>query len=209
MIAGRLIECLRTLRWSAADLAQELGVSVADAVKWLDGRQPPPLAVAAWLEALAKARRLLPPPKLVPTRELPLIGNTPSDEINIPTRWQAHVRPAVSAPSEMCQPSRSGKERSMNCTRFEEPVTILVGLGFPARIESAMEAYALLADWPPASRNGAHTVALNACRAAINGEIDAETARATFVAFARRNDILASDPMPAISGVQARIAQRL
>lgn len=209
MIAGRLNECLRTLRWSAADLAQEIGVSVADAAKWLDGRQRPPLAVAAWLEALAKARRVLPPPKLVSARELPLIGNTPSDEINIPNRRQAHISAAFSLPSEMCQPSRSGKERSMNCTRFEEPVTVLVGLGFPARIESAMEAYALLADWPPASRSGAHTVALNACRAAINGEIDAETARATFVAFARRNDILASESMPAISGTQTQIAQRL
>jgi hypothetical protein len=95
----------------------------------------------------------------------------------------------------------------MNCTRFEEPVKVLVGLGFPARIESAMEAYALLADWPPASRNGAYTVALSACKAAINGEIDAETARATFVAFARRNDILASDLIPTISSTQARIAQ--
>lgn len=87
----------------------------------------------------------------------------------------------------------------MDCTRFEEPTTVLVGLGFPARVESAMEAHALLADLPPAGRNGAHTVALNACRAAIKGEIDAETARATFVAFARRNDILPSDTLSAIS----------
>ncbi len=97
----------------------------------------------------------------------------------------------------------------MNCTRFKEPVTILVGLGFPARIESAMEAYALLADWPSASRNGAHSVALNAFRAAISGEIDAETARATLVAFAKRNDILASESMPPKIGHTGTTAQRL
>lgn len=76
---------------------------------------------------------------------------------------------------------------------FEEPVTILVGMGLPVRIETVMEAYALLQDWPVANRNCAHTVALNACRAGIAGEIDPETVRATLVAFARRNDILVPD----------------
>ncbi|OQM73814.1 DUF982 domain-containing protein [Manganibacter manganicus] len=74
--------------------------------------------------------------------------------------------------------------------RFEEPVTVLVGMGLPVRIETVMEAYALLQDWPAASRNGAHAVALNACKAGLAGEIDAETVRATFAAFARRSDIL-------------------
>ncbi|RUX89976.1 MULTISPECIES: DUF982 domain-containing protein [unclassified Mesorhizobium] len=78
----------------------------------------------------------------------------------------------------------------MDHMRFEEPVTILVGMGFPVTIENASEAYALLQDWPMTSRNGAHTVALNACRAAIAGEVDAETVRATLIAFARRNDLL-------------------
>ena len=52
----------------------------------------------------------------------------------------------------------------MDRARFEEPVTLLVGMGFPARIESATEAYALLQDWPAANRNHTHAVALNACR---------------------------------------------
>ncbi|WP_245493069.1 MULTISPECIES: DUF982 domain-containing protein [unclassified Mesorhizobium] len=51
------------------------------------------------------------------------------------------------------------------------------------KIESAAEAYALLADWPAASRTAAHDIAAKACRAAMDGEIDAETARATFVAL--------------------------
>ena len=81
----------------------------------------------------------------------------------------------------------------MDRARFEEPVTLLVGMGFPARIESTTEAYALLQDWPAASRNHTHAVALNACRTGIAGEVDPETVRAALVAFARRNDLLVPD----------------
>ena len=75
---------------------------------------------------------------------------------------------------------------------FEEPVTILLGLGIPTEVKSAMHAYQILMDW----RNAADPsleVALKACKAAINGEIDAQTARAVFVAFAERHDLLAPD----------------
>ena len=47
----------------------------------------------------------------------------------------------------------------MDHTRFRKPVDILVGLGFPRRIESAMEACILLQDWPYGERNRAHAVA--------------------------------------------------
>lgn len=68
MIAGRLRECLKILRWEAGDLADELGRPRAEIAAWLDGRSPPPLAVAAWLEALVKAHRVLPAPgRGVPT----------------------------------------------------------------------------------------------------------------------------------------------
>ena len=90
----------------------------------------------------------------------------------------------------------------MDTARFREPVTIFVGMGFPARIKTVMAAYALLHDWPLPIRNSTHAVALNACKAGIGGEIDAETVRSTFVAFARRNDILVPDMgavMPAVS----------
>jgi hypothetical protein len=76
---------------------------------------------------------------------------------------------------------------------FRQPVRILVGLGFPAEIRTVKEAYALLNDWPSPRRNGAHTTTLNACRAALAREIDAETARATLVAFAKRQDLLAPE----------------
>ncbi|WP_292426866.1 DUF982 domain-containing protein [Mesorhizobium sp.] len=72
-------------------------------------------------------------------------------------------------------------------------MTILVGMGLPVRLETVMEAYALLQDWPAANRSCAHEIALNACKAGIAGEVDAETVRATLVAFARRHDILVPD----------------
>jgi hypothetical protein len=90
----------------------------------------------------------------------------------------------------------------MHQMRFEEPVTVLVGMGLPSRIETVIEAYTLLQEWPFACRTSAHAVALNACRAGIAGEIDAETVRATLVAFARRNDILAPDIAPFVPGIR-------
>jgi Protein of unknown function (DUF982) len=73
---------------------------------------------------------------------------------------------------------------------FSRPVTVLVGLGMPVDVGTVMEAYALLNDWPPSQRNATHAIALNACKAALMDLVDAETARATFVAFARKNDLL-------------------
>ncbi|MEI5632022.1 DUF982 domain-containing protein [Ensifer sp. CCNWLY38] len=43
-------------------------------------------------------------------------------------------------------------------------------------------------------------MALNACRAALAGEIDVETARGTFVAFARRANLLAPDTDAIVAG---------
>jgi hypothetical protein len=78
----------------------------------------------------------------------------------------------------------------MDHTRFRKSVYILVGLGFPRRIESAMEGYMLLQNWPQGARTGAHVIALKACKAAIAGDIDPETAYSALVAFADRQGIL-------------------
>jgi hypothetical protein len=64
MMTGRARECLKVLRWSAADLADQLGQPVSDVDAWLEGRAPVPIMVIAWLEALAKAHRSLPAPNL-------------------------------------------------------------------------------------------------------------------------------------------------
>lgn len=100
----------------------------------------------------------------------------------------------------------------MDALRFETPVSVVVGFGVPSTIESVLEAYELLDDWPPSQRKAEHHVALRACRAALAGEIDAETARSTFIEFARRNDLLAPGEEAAIAAQVAgyhagRIAQ--
>ena len=76
---------------------------------------------------------------------------------------------------------------------FREPVSILVGLGFPAEVRGVMDAYRHLVEWPESQRDGAHTVALKACNAALRGEIEAETARGLFAAFAEKHDLLAPE----------------
>ena len=76
---------------------------------------------------------------------------------------------------------------------FERPVNILTGLGHPASVRSVMQAYRLLVDWPYSGRDTTHTFALNACRAALNGEVEPETARIPFVAFADKHHLLAPD----------------
>lgn len=76
---------------------------------------------------------------------------------------------------------------------FREPVTILVGLGFPAEVRTATDAYRHLCEWPIRLRDTAHAIALKACGAALRGEIEAETARGLFAAFAEKHDLLAPE----------------
>ncbi|ULJ81624.1 DUF982 domain-containing protein (plasmid) [Rhizobium sp. C104] len=76
---------------------------------------------------------------------------------------------------------------------FRHPVSIFVGLGFPAEVRSAMDAYRHLVEWPTSLKDAAHSVALQACRAALRGEIEAETARGLFAAFAEKHDLLAPE----------------
>jgi len=86
---------------------------------------------------------------------------------------------------------------------FRHPVTILVGLGFPAEVRSVMEAYRHLAEWPTSFRDTAHSAALKACQAALRGEIEPETARGLFAAFAAKHDLLAPET-PAIAATRIR-----
>jgi len=92
----------------------------------------------------------------------------------------------------------------MECNLFEEPVTLFVGLGFPTQFRTVEQAYALLGEWQPSKSDPARTLAINACRAALSGEIEAETARGLFVAFARKHDLLA----PEYDGVASQGGER-
>lgn len=89
---------------------------------------------------------------------------------------------------------------------FRKPVFVLVGLGFPAEIRSVLDAYRYLIEWPNSTRDPSHSIALAACRAALRGEIEAETARGLFAAFAERHDLLApvADPVLAMQSRRNR-----
>lgn len=76
---------------------------------------------------------------------------------------------------------------------FEKPIRVLVGLGQPKDIRNILDAYMFLNDAPNYMRNAAHIMALKACKAALLGEVEAETARGTFEAFARKHDLLAPE----------------
>jgi hypothetical protein len=79
-------------------------------------------------------------------------------------------------------------EHTMPVICFEKPVFILVGLGFPRKVESVWDAFVVLNEWPtPGPQQEAM---LNACRASMNGKFDAERIRDAFAAFAREVGIL-------------------
>src|SRR3954452_13017393 len=87
----------------------------------------------------------------------------------------------------LARPSvRPSSERRIDMLRFEEPVYLTVGIGVPVGVTSVEQAFALLNEWPTWRRGPSHMVALNACRAALAGEIDAETAWSALSTFARR-----------------------
>lgn len=76
---------------------------------------------------------------------------------------------------------------------FDKPVHVLVGLGFPRRLESVIDAYQFVTDW--CGHGPDQDAAIRACKAALNGAIDAETARGVVVQFARKKDILIEGPL--------------
>lgn len=83
----------------------------------------------------------------------------------------------------------------MLAQHFEKPVRVLVGLGFPRQLNTVVDAYQMLLDWNGNSPE--QKAAIRACKAALCGEVDAETARSVVVAFARKKDILVDDgPLP-------------
>jgi hypothetical protein len=84
---------------------------------------------------------------------------------------------------------------------FEKPVRVLVGLGFPRQLNSVVDAYQFVTDW--CGNSPEQRAAIRACKAALAGDIDAETARGIVVRFARKKDILIEDeavPVIASSG---------
>ena len=83
----------------------------------------------------------------------------------------------------------------MKSRRFERPVAIFVGLGFPREVETVIEAYQVLTEWPNGGRGPLYEPALASCRAALAGNAEPASVGSAFEAFARERGILASDAL--------------
>jgi hypothetical protein len=95
-------------------------------------------------------------------------------------------------------------EIPMQARKFDAPVAIFVGLGFPREVETVFDAFKVLNEWPASGRGPDHDAALEACRAALTSSASAALARQSFEAFARGRDILAPDAMAAAARDFAR-----
>lgn len=78
-------------------------------------------------------------------------------------------------------------------TTFIAPVTVLVGLGFPRRIESVLDAISFLDEQPEMLRDEAFYATYDACRDALAGVESVADARDVFCALARRRGVLVED----------------
>jgi hypothetical protein len=87
---------------------------------------------------------------------------------------------------------------------FEKPVRVWVGLGFPRQLNTVVDADQFVMDW--CGNSPEQKAAIRACKAALAGEIDAETARGILVRFARKKDILLEDGVtPAVTDAGHRL----
>ncbi|MHB2265635.1 DUF982 domain-containing protein [Aliihoeflea sp. PC F10.4] len=74
---------------------------------------------------------------------------------------------------------------------FEKPIRVLTGLGFPRQLNTVADAYQMLLNW--CGNSPEQKAAIRACKSALAGDVNAETARGAFVAFAQKKDILVED----------------
>lgn len=74
---------------------------------------------------------------------------------------------------------------------FEKPIRVWVGLGFPRQLNTVVDALQFVMEW--GGNSPEQRAAMMACKAALAGDIDAETARGVFAAFAAKKDILVKD----------------
>jgi hypothetical protein len=77
----------------------------------------------------------------------------------------------------------------MPTTQFPRPVTVLVGLGFPRRIASALDAYALLTGISGLAHDEAFEATITTCQLAMVGTVSADEANDVFTAYTRRTGL--------------------
>ncbi|NGN43133.1 DUF982 domain-containing protein [Mesorhizobium sp. CGMCC 1.15528] len=92
--------------------------------------------------------------------------------------------------------------------KFDQPLSIFVGLGFPRDVETVLDAYDILLEWngiPDLDYHGA----LEVCRKAINDERTAADVREAFENFARNKGILSEEALDRAASSLAREWGRL
>ncbi|MFE0014235.1 DUF982 domain-containing protein [Mesorhizobium sp. NPDC059054] len=82
----------------------------------------------------------------------------------------------------------------MTDLRFDNPVSIFMGLGFPRDVENVLEAYDVLLEWN-GTRDDDHAAAIASCRDAIARVQPAAEARDAFERFAHNKGILTEEAL--------------
>jgi len=85
---------------------------------------------------------------------------------------------------------------------FEKAVCVWVGLGFPRQLNTVIDAYQFVSECCGNSLE--QKAAIYACKAALAGDVHAETARGVLVALARKKDILVEDEMMPVAKAGSR-----
>lgn len=78
-------------------------------------------------------------------------------------------------------------------TAFAAPVVVIVGMGFPLKIRSVLDALRYLDEQPGLLRDEAFDATYAACRDALDGTASVAEARDVLCALARRRGTLVED----------------
>ncbi len=81
----------------------------------------------------------------------------------------------------------------MSAKQFPRPVSVLVGLGFPRRIDTPLEAYMFLSAAPGLLHDEAFDATMATCQMALAGTASVEEANDVFAAYARRCGLFVED----------------
>lgn len=81
----------------------------------------------------------------------------------------------------------------MSAKQFPRPVSVLVGLGFPRRIDTPLEAYMFLSAAPALQHDEAFEATLATCQMALAGTAPIEEANDVFAAYVRRCGLYVED----------------
>lgn len=81
----------------------------------------------------------------------------------------------------------------MSAKQFPRPVSVLVGLGFPRRIDTPLEAYMFLTAASALQHDEAYEATLATCQMALAGTAPVEEANDIFAAYARRCGLYVED----------------